>query len=194
MRGSDHPHDASLIARHFDPSDTNERLERHLSTCARCTARQREIVTALGGDAHWGHRPSPRLAETYLERQRHRIQGRLQPATAARARVIAFPRRESEARSSRPVFPMRSRLAAAATILALVGAAGAGWVIEAQRHRGPHLQAVAHRPAAPVVRPAQLSQDALLGDIDMALASPQTPALRALDALTAGAADAPRGR
>jgi hypothetical protein len=53
---------------------------------------------------------------------------------------------------------------------------------------------VAHRPAAPVVRPAQLSQDALLGDIDMALASPQTPALRALDALTAGAADAPRGR
>lgn len=191
MRGNDHPHDACLIARHFDPSPADERFDRHVSTCPHCAARQREIA-AVFDDEHG----SPQLTDAWLDAQRRRILERLRPAWEPRARVIPFPRKAVPTRSIRPRLPMRSRLAAVATILALLGAAGAGWVIETQRHEALRLRAAEAPRSAPRVLPGgtQPSQDALLGDIDMALASPQTPALRALDALTAGAADPPHGR
>jgi hypothetical protein len=82
-----------------------------------------------------------------------------------------------------------------AAIVALVGAAGAGWVLETQRHEGLRLR-VAHRPAlAPSKRADSPGrQEALLSEIELALANPGTPALRALEALTADAAETSNAR
>jgi hypothetical protein len=194
-RGRNHPHDARLIARYFEPSTKDEPLERHISTCASCAARQREIAAVLD-DQHplWRDDGASLLAEASLEAQRRKVLDRLAPGVRPRARVIAFPRSSAPARSSRPPSLVRSRLAAVAAIVALVGAAGAGWVIESQRHDGLSLSGESRRPAGSTLPSTQIGHEALLSDIEMALASPQAPALRALDALTPRAAETPAGR
>jgi hypothetical protein len=76
---------------------------------------------------------------------------------------------------------------------ALVSAAGAGWVVETQRHDAVRLRAF--RGSDEIGHPsARRGQEALLSEIGMALASPQTPELRVLHALTADAAETPIGR
>ena len=82
MRGNDHPHDACLIARHFDPSPGDERFDRHVSTCPHCAARQREIA-AVFDDEHG----SPQLTDAWLDAQPRRILERLRAAGGPRARV-----------------------------------------------------------------------------------------------------------
>lgn len=192
MPGRNHPHDARLIARHFEPSSGDAHLERHVRTCARCAARQREIAAILD-DRHpvWRDDDAQLLREDWLDAQRRRIQERLETRPGSIARVIPFPRAGSPAVSTRPMWAVRSRLAAVAAIMALVGAAGVGWVFETQRHDGLAVRIDSRRPGAPAQPRAQPGQEALLADIEMALARQQTPALRALDELTAGAAEIP---
>jgi hypothetical protein len=188
-----HPLDASLIARHFEaPAD--ERLEQHLQSCTRCAERCRAIAAALDeADPAWRDEGAGYFTASRLATQRRAILREVGGQYAAR--VIPFPRAHTPARPMAPAGHRRSRLAAVAAIVALVGAAGAGWVLETQRQEGLSLQsldrsAVMQRPRAE----SQRGQDALLSEIELALASPGTPALRALDALTADAAEPSNGR
>jgi hypothetical protein len=184
-----HPGDARLISRHIEPSD-DLGLEEHVRSCPRCAERCREIAAVLD-EAHlaWQSDGAPYFTPARLAAQRRAIlhQVRGQPV----ARVIPFPGMDAAARPTAGSGHRRSRLAAVAAIVALVGAASAGWVLETQRHEGLRLR-VAHRPALAPPAPRAESpgrQEALLSEIELALANPGTPALRALDALTADAAE-----
>jgi hypothetical protein len=188
-----HPRDARLIARHFEaPGD--ERLEQHVRSCARCAERCREIAVALDdADSAWRHEGAPYFTAGRLAAQRRAV---LRDISGRHlARIIPFPRAGAPARSNAPAGSRRSRLAAVAAIVALVGAAGAGWVLETQRHEGLRLQAARRAAVLHVPRgESQQRQEALLSEIELALANPGTPALRALDALTTDAAEPSPGR
>ena len=194
MSGLDrHPGDARLISRHIEPSD-DLGLEEHVRSCPRCAERCREIAAVLA-EAHpaWRQDGAPYFTAARLAAQRRAIFHQLGGQRAAR--VLPFPCTHAEARPTAGAGHRRSRLAAVAAIVALVGAAGAGWVLETQRQEGLRLK-VAHRPAlAPAPRPESPGrQEALLSEIELALANPGTPALRALDALTADAAEPSNAR
>jgi hypothetical protein len=188
-----HPGDARLIARHLDASN-DDGLEEHVRSCDRCAERSREIAVALDhADRAWHDEGAPYFTPSRLAAQRRTILHELggQPA----ARVLPFPGTHSASRPIAAAGHRGSRLAAVAAIVALVGAAGAGWVLETQRQEGLRLQA-GRRPATMHVPrgEAQRRQEALLSEIELALAHPGTPALRALDALTADAAEPSSGR
>ena len=194
MSGLDrHPGDARLISRHIEPSD-DLGLEEHVRSCPRCEERCREIAAVLA-EAHpaWRSDGAPYFTAARLAAQRRAILHQLGGQQAAR--VIPFPGTHAATRPTAGAGHRRSRLAAVAAIVALVGAAGAGWVLETQRHEGLRLR-VAHRPAlAPSKRADSPGrQEALLSEIELALANPGTPALRALEALTADAAETSNAR
>jgi hypothetical protein len=92
----------------------------------------------------------------------------------------------------------RKRLIAAAAILAMVGGAGAGWVIEVQRHDRLAGRLAHQRLAAPAEGPRVIrvgaSDEMLLTDIETALSQPRAAELLALDALTPHAFDLSPGR
>jgi hypothetical protein len=188
-----HADDARLIARHLEASG-DDCLEQHVRSCSRCTERCRQITGVLDeADPAWRDEGAPYFTPGRVAAQRRAIL--LELGAQHPARVIPFPRPHAPARSTAAAGHRRSRLAAVAAILALVGAAGAGWVLETQRQQGLRLQAV-HRPAV-VHTPraeSQRGQEALLSEIELALANPGTPALRALDALTANAGEPSNGR
>jgi len=183
-----HPGDARLISRHVD-AFANADLEEHVRSCPACAERCREIAAVLD-EAHpaWRDEGVPYFTTARLTAQRRAILHALGGHQAAR--VIPFPGTHAPARSAAAAGHRRSRLAAVAAIVALVGAAGAGWVLETQRHDGLRLRA-AHRPTLAHKPRAEGPgrQDTLLSEIELALANPGTPALRALDALTADAAE-----
>jgi hypothetical protein len=183
-----HPGDARLISRHIDASG-DVGLEEHVRTCPRCAERCREIAAVLDA-AHpaWRDEGAPYFTVSRLAAQRRAILHQLGGQQAAR--VIPFPGGDATARPTAAAGHRRSRLAAVAAIVALVGAAGAGWVLETQRPEGLRLKA-AHRPALAHTPRAEAPgrQEALLSEIELALANPGTPALHALDALTADAAE-----
>jgi hypothetical protein len=165
-----------------------------LRTCGRCSARQEEIAAALDDDEPaWRDRAAALSAE-HLEAQRRAILDRLPSPGRSPARVVPFaPRAGGPALA--PAKAGHWRLAAAAAILAMVGAAGAGWVIETERHDQLRAAGTDRRALEPVRRPdPSQSQEALLSDIEMALANPGTPELRALDALTPQGPETPGRR
>jgi hypothetical protein len=183
-----HPGDARLISRHVDASG-DVGLEEHLRSCPRCAERCREIAAVLD-DVHsaWCDEGAPYFTAARVAAQRRAILHQLGGQQGAR--VIPFPSAQEAARPTAAAGHRRSRLAAVAAIVALVGAAGAGWVLESQRQEGLRLK-VAHRPQLPHTPRAEAPgrQEALLSEIELALANPGTPALRALDELTADAAE-----
>jgi hypothetical protein len=188
-----HPGDARLISRQVDAAD-DVGLEEHLRSCTRCAERCREIAAVLD-EAHpaWRDEGAPYFTAARLATQRRAILDQLGGPQAAR--VIPFPGTHAAARPIAAAGHRRSRLAAVAAIVALVGAAGAGWVLETQRQEGLRLKA-AHRPALAHTPRAEAPgrQEALMSEIELALANPGTPALRALDALTADAAEPSNAR
>ena len=194
MSGPDrHPGDARLISRHIDASG-DVGLEEHVRSCPRCAERCREIAAVLN-EAHpaWRNDGAPYFTAARLAAQRRAILRQLGGQQAAR--VIPFPAAHAAVRPTAAAGHRRSRLAAVAAIVALVGAAGAGWVLETQRQEGLRLKA-AHRPTLVHTPRAEAPgrQEALLSEIELALANPGTPALRALDALTADAAEPSNAR
>jgi hypothetical protein len=182
----EHPDDAALIHRCLEAMGENAAVELHLADCSHCAARHRAIAAALReNDPDWVSEGASALAEPALERQRQEILRRLTPNRLAD--VIPFP--TPSLAPTRLRSGWRSRLAAVSAIVAIVGAAGAGWMIETQRRDVVRLRTekAQNRGVRSLPQPGQ---DLLLSDIDLALASSAPPALRALDAFTPTPADA----
>ena len=169
--------------RYVEPSgDTT--LDQHMARCRACAVRLSALIgdleawhgaAAAGGDEAFG---PARLAA-----QRRGIQQRL--GALVPARVLAFPH------AARP--PRHALLARAAAAVLLFALGGAG-VVRVLNMPQPSAARVAARPAesqsAPAVRLTRdLSSDAALEDIDLALARPRTAELRALDEFTPYARD-----
>jgi hypothetical protein len=196
-RADEHATDDELVGRYFDPERGDQRLELHLFRCAPCSARRDALAAWLDADHEaLRHETDAYFSEARLGQQRQTVLARL---GSPKARVLPFPsaRRAAEPAGA-PSAAGRRRFVAAAAILAMVGGAGAGWVIEVQRHdhvaetlSRQRLVTAADRPG--IVR-VGASDETLLTDIETALAQPRAAELVALDALTPHAVDLTPGR
>ena len=178
-----HPDDERLLTRYVEGPDAA--VDRHLAWCVSCRRRLSEVSTDLdvlydaAGDETGEAFDAERLAL-----QRRAIQQRL--GAAVPARVLSFP---AATANGGYVLPFM-RVAAAAL---LVATCGAGLVRIAQMSEsgsvvGIHTVAAQHVPVARLAR--DVAPDAVLEDIETALAQPRTAELRALDALTPHVRDA----
>jgi hypothetical protein len=199
-RADEHPTDDELVGRYFDPDAGDERLELHLFRCAACSARRDALAAWLETDHERVRRQTDAyFCEARLGVQREAVLARLGASSPARARVLPFPaQRAVTATAGAPAAASRRRFIAAAAILAMVGGAGAGWVIEVQRHDRVAQRLAQQRLVAPddgprVMRVAA-SDETLLTDIETALAQPRAAELLALEALTPHAFDLTPGR
>jgi hypothetical protein len=199
-RADEHATDDELVGRYFDPDCGDDRLELHLFRCAACSARRDSLAAWLDADHEKLRRETDAyFGEARLAVQRTAVLARLGGAPST-ARVLPFPAPRAGAAAA-PGLPMaggRKRLIAAAAILAMVGGAGAGWVIEVQRHDRLAGRLAHQRLAAPAEGPRVIrvgaSDEMLLTDIETALSQPRAAELLALDALTPHAFDLSPGR
>lgn len=177
-----HPDDERLLVRYVEGADAT--VERHLSWCVSCRRRLAELASDL--DALYeaaGEEADSAFDAACLASQRRAIQQRL--GAAVPARVLSFP----AAAAPLGYLPFM-RVAAAAV---LVATCGAGLVRIAQMSEtssvvGIHTVAAQRAPVARLA--GDVPSDAVLEDIEMALAQPRTAELRALDALTPHVRDA----
>ena len=205
FRGKRHPNDDALVRRYmadrgFDalqPED--ERVVRHVETCAPCGVRYQTFRTHLDEAAVASSDAADAVfTEERLAHQRERIMRRID---VHGARVLPFPVAEPGARGPAHQRSVLRWVTAAAAAGLLVGLT-AGRVL----HLGDETAATriarstAPRPSdvngsGRVMTAALTRQDldnALLSEIEMALSSPRTPELRAIDSLTLEVSDTAR--
>jgi hypothetical protein len=190
MHADRHPADDRLLAAHFDRALADAATEQHVSSCPPCAERRRALVDLLDADrAQVRHQAESWFTATRLGEQRDAILARL--AEPRRARVLPFRGAPASDSPFLGAAPYRRRLVAAAAVLAMLGAASAGFVIREER------QALVARateprftaPVATVHSAVGPVDEMLLSEIDVALASPRADELRVLDALTPHALD-----
>jgi hypothetical protein len=180
---SRHATDQRLIDRYFGSSICDNSLEQHLTQCPACARRAEELAATLDLDHDRTLAASDRyFSAARLSQQRAAILVQISRPLAAR--VLPFPGVASDAPVILRVVKHASRWVAAAAVLAVSVTAGTGWWLDG-RQRAPAVAAVFED--APAFAAASLRhehQDAILSEIDMALARPQPAELRVLDALT----------
>lgn len=175
-----HPDDERLVIRYFEPSDRDQALEVHLLRCASCAARASRLAALLDAD----HDRTLGAADAWfgserLTEQRRAILGRI--ARPGGAGVVAFPSRGLRVPAASRV--LGSRWAAAAVLVVSVGLGSGSWFAGSVASTpGPDRFAEAGLQAA--LAPVHEGEDAMLLEIDQAIARPQTRELRALEALT----------
>jgi hypothetical protein len=193
VKPADHLTDERLLARYFDPSVADGEAEIHLFRCPACASRRDELAAALDAD----HDRTVATADAYfcgarLERQRASILERVAHPREAQARVLAFPGVAVSAATPSLVRALgtHSRWTAAAAVLLISVSAGGGLLWNGPRHVARVSDGL---QTAPVFAQSLVhdQEDAVLSEIDLALARPQTAELLALDALTPRAGEQP---
>ncbi|HXE80371.1 MAG TPA: hypothetical protein VNK41_06450 [Vicinamibacterales bacterium] len=174
-----HPHDEQLILRYFE-STRDDALELHLLRCTPCAAHANRLAALLDAD----HDRTLRAADASfnaarLAEQRAAILARI--ARPGGAEVVRFPRRNSRVPAAARV--VRTRWAAAA-ILVFSVALGSGTWFHGSRSSGTDSEAFTATTRRASLAAIHEGEDAMLLEIDYALARPRTVELRALEALT----------
>jgi hypothetical protein len=205
FRGKRHPSDDALVRRYmadrgFDalqPED--ERVVRHVETCAPCGVRYHVMKTHLDGTAVASLDAADAVfTEERLAHQHERIMRRID---VHGARVLPFPVAEPDARASAHSPSVSRWVAAAAAAGLLVGlTAGRVWHLGNDTTATQTAGSSATAPAdvngrGQVITAALARQDldnAFLSEVEMALSSPRTPELRAIDSLTLEVSDTAR--
>lgn len=184
-----HPHlsDDQLVEMHYAmESSGGERA--HLRGCAACESRRARLARALADvdetvtlDADAAFPPDR------LSRQRARILQRLD-AQGRSARVLAFPAEHTHASPGPMRRPARWTAVAAAVAASFVVGILAGHLAHdlPGSRQSPPAPRLATRQATPPAGPirAALSDDELLGQVELAAGRVGPAALRPLDALT----------
>jgi len=186
-----------MADRGFDalqPGD--ERVVRHIETCAPCGGRYQTLRTHLDEAAVMSLDAADAVfSDGQLAHQRERIMRRID---VHGARVLPFPVAEPAVRAF--AFPRSAlRWTAAAAVAGLLVGITAGRVMRVGEERSP-----APVASSTAIRPADLNgtgrvmtaalkrqelDNALLSEIELALSSPRTPELRAIDSLTLEVSD-----
>jgi hypothetical protein len=187
-----------MADRGFDalqPED--ERVVRHVETCGPCGARYQTLTTNLDEAAVASLDAADAVfTEARLVHQRERIMRRID---VHGARVLPFPVAELGARRAARQPSMMRWIAAAAAASLLVGlTAGRVWHLSDDAAATRIARATVTSPSdvtggTRVMTAALTRQDldnALLAEVELALSSPRTPELRAIDALTLEVSDA----
>jgi len=174
-----HPDDERLVVRYFETSDRDQTLELHLLRCAGCAARAHQLAAALDED----HDRTLGAADAWfgadrLANQRAAVLGRI---SGSRGDVVTFP--EPALRTPAASRVVRSRWAAAAVLVFSVGLGSGSWFGGGGTTPGA-ADRFSDAPLRAALAPMHEGEDALLLEIDRALAHPQTRELRALEALT----------
>jgi hypothetical protein len=168
----------------------------HLDACARCDAHQQTVVQLLDDTALTATLEADReFPADRLARQRARILQRLEQ-DGRPGRVIAFPAASSHEPAAIMVAPARRstrRVAASAAAAGLVIGLLAGHLTDLPgRAALPDRAGVLSTTGAGSTRPAVISDDEFLGQIELAVGSATPAVLNPLDALTPGAWDVGR--
>jgi hypothetical protein len=180
-----HPSDERLVIRYFEAAERDQPLELHLVRCPACEERANRLAAALDSD----HDRTLGAADGWfgtdrLARQRDAILARISAARAADG--VACPQ-SRPTWASAPSRVISSRWAAAAVLVVSVGLGSGGWFASTMPS-GP--DRFSDAPLQAALAPVHEGEDALLLEIDRALARPQTRELRALEALTPRADEA----
>ncbi len=194
FRDKSHPDDDALLRRYMAdrgldalmPGD--ERVVRHVDACAACHGRYDVLCRSLDGASQASMEAADEaFTPERLLRQRERILRRLD---ATGGRVIAFPAADAGARPGGWLQPRWGWVAAAAAAGLLIGVVF-GQVLhiteDATRVASAVQQAPRIGPASAGITPAALTAfngDEFLSEVDLAIASPRTPELEAIDAMT----------
>jgi hypothetical protein len=183
--------DCYLSERHGEALDPP--VAEHLSDCASCGARYADLTQFLDALRTEGDAEADALFTPERLRLQYQEISRKLEAIARPARVISFPRQLVRRTITASTSRMAPRWVAATAAAGLfVGAAlGAGYEWGAYARRtGQHVAADAARPArvAPVTArggsASDVSDDAFLSELEIALERPHTRELQAFDAFT----------
>lgn len=191
MRRNGHPDDTQIIGRHF--GDDDPLVEQHMARCHVCAAREQALEACLGDD----RKRIVRAADAYftptrLDTQRAAVLARLD--APRRARVLTFPATAEAAGPAARFTPTWHRWAAATAAAVMVTVAGAGWLVEESRRTPFRSTDTTVAQSRTTTGAWAEPDDAALAAIDVALARPGAAELRALDALTLQAGQAPDRR
>ncbi len=194
---------AALAELNDDPQAVGAWTRRHLTRCAQCQARVRELRAVLAGDRAMAIETADATwTDARLADQRDAIIARLaQKVERGHARILAFPTPPAGAAAqSRRDRPAVRWLAAAAAAGLLVGVSAGQVILPAHRQWSsvPRISATRSFTPISVVSPsgpngtngtkldrvAPGTDEAFLSEMEIALNRRRIPALRALDDLT----------
>ncbi len=193
FRDKSHPDVNALVRRYMADRGlealkaADEGVVRHVDGCAMCSGRYASLCRDLdgAGQAALDAADEAFSAERLL-RQRERILRRLDTAGS---RILSFPAAETGMRRGGAARARWGWVAAAAAAGLLIGVVF-GQMLHVQDESVQVARAVRQTPrigaAAPGVEPAALaiSGEDFLSEVDLALSSPRTPELDAIDAMT----------
>ncbi len=169
----------------LDPKD--EPVVRHVSSCARCSARYASVCTDLDEAGQAASDAADRVfTPERLLAQRERIMRRLDTAGA---RVLAFPAADPAIGRHASARPLMRWVALAAAAGLLIGIA-TGRLLLPTESTPPSTTTAAARTTptiGPQVRSATLTlpaDDPFLSEVESALSGPRTPELEPIDVMT----------